>query len=388
MVHGQGLAISGVGPVNQSMAGAATACPIDAAGAMMWNPATISGLATSEVSIGVGLAMPSSNLSSRIPAGSLGNGVPSLPLAESDSSEAGFSAIPSIGFVERLDCTALSYGLGVFGIGGFRVNYPASTDNPVLTEQPPLGLGIGRIFSEVEILQMAPTISYAVTEQFSIGVAPTVTMAKISADPLLLASPDDANGDGFPSYPAGRGNRVKFRFRTEDELGRPRTEKFEFMYPIIVTLGTAYSGFDDIVFALDMRLFDYGNATGFQETGFNPDGSLAGLGWSSILAVSTGLQFQVRPGLFLRCGYSYNQNPISGFDSGFNVASPVIVQHFAYFGGSLRLSKSSCFSVCYTHGFENDVAGPIQSAAGPIPDTLVTNEASLDAVSFGVTVNY
>ena len=38
-----GLALSGVGPINRSMGGAAVAAPIDAAGAFFWNPATISG---------------------------------------------------------------------------------------------------------------------------------------------------------------------------------------------------------------------------------------------------------------------------------------------------------------------------------------------------------
>src|SRR6266478_4809911 len=36
-----GLAISGVGPINRSMGGAATAAPLDSAGAIYWNPATI-----------------------------------------------------------------------------------------------------------------------------------------------------------------------------------------------------------------------------------------------------------------------------------------------------------------------------------------------------------
>ncbi|MDA1052767.1 MAG: hypothetical protein O3C40_20120, partial [Planctomycetota bacterium] len=41
---GQGVFLTGVGAVNRSMGGAATAAPIDAMGALHWNPATISGL--------------------------------------------------------------------------------------------------------------------------------------------------------------------------------------------------------------------------------------------------------------------------------------------------------------------------------------------------------
>ena len=40
-----GFILTGVGPVNRSMGGASTAAPIDATGALYWNPASISGLA-------------------------------------------------------------------------------------------------------------------------------------------------------------------------------------------------------------------------------------------------------------------------------------------------------------------------------------------------------
>ena len=49
-----GMAVSGVGPINRSMGGAAVAAPIDSAGAIYWNPATISGLGRSEMEFGTG----------------------------------------------------------------------------------------------------------------------------------------------------------------------------------------------------------------------------------------------------------------------------------------------------------------------------------------------
>lgn len=58
IAEAQGIFLPSVGPVNQSMGGAATACPIDSAGAINWNPATISGLKCSEISFGLGLVIP------------------------------------------------------------------------------------------------------------------------------------------------------------------------------------------------------------------------------------------------------------------------------------------------------------------------------------------
>ena len=89
----------------------------------MWNPATISGLECSEISFGITLAMPSSELSSRLPAGAFGPGLPPVGLMGADESEAGVSPVPNIGYVERADGSPWTFGLGVFGIGGFRTNY-------------------------------------------------------------------------------------------------------------------------------------------------------------------------------------------------------------------------------------------------------------------------
>ena len=54
-VSAQGFVLPGAGPVNNSMGGAAVAAPLDATGAIHWNPATISGLPTSSVDVGAGL---------------------------------------------------------------------------------------------------------------------------------------------------------------------------------------------------------------------------------------------------------------------------------------------------------------------------------------------
>ena len=53
-VFAQELTLSGVGPINHSLAGAAVALPRDSAGAMQWNPATISFLEKSEFQLGFG----------------------------------------------------------------------------------------------------------------------------------------------------------------------------------------------------------------------------------------------------------------------------------------------------------------------------------------------
>jgi len=55
--HAQGVYLPSIGPTNQSFGGAATAAPIDSAGALYWNPATLSGLKSSEMALGLGIVL-------------------------------------------------------------------------------------------------------------------------------------------------------------------------------------------------------------------------------------------------------------------------------------------------------------------------------------------
>ena len=158
-----------------------------------------------------------------------------------------------------------------------------------------------------------------------------------------------------------------FRYKTTDELGRPRTEKITVEYPLIATVGTAYSGFERFIFAADARFFDYSNAAGFQGTGLDANGALTGLGWSSIFAANAGVQFEVCEPFVLRCGYSYNQNPISDSDIGFNIASPVITQHYSFVGASLRVSNIRPSRPRTSTASRRTHPGPFNHSTAPCP---------------------
>lgn len=415
---GQGVALPAAGPINQSMAGAAVAAPIDAMGALYWNPAAISGLKSSEMSFGLGLLLPTTSVSSSLAANSLGAGVPPIPLQGSNRSNAGVTPIPDIGFVDRSDDSDLTYGLGVFAAGGFSTNYPASLTNPVLTPPPPAGLGLGHVYAQFEILEIVPTVSFQLTDSLSFGLAPIVDMARLAVDPCIFSAPDDANGDSFASYPSATatsytwgfgaqfglfykaevwntGFSLKtpqwfedFRANSSDEIGRPRSLKSEFDFPLIASWGLAYTGCERWLFATDFRYFDYRNTDGFRTAAFNADGSVTGLGWHNVFAVASGVQYQVNDCWFLRMGYAYNTNPIPDANSFVNTASPLITQHLLSMGSSYRLNCNCMVSLSYTHAFENSVTGPIVTPFGPVPGSSVTNSTSADLLYMGVTVLY
>lgn len=412
-----------VGPVNQSFSGVSAACPIDSIGAINGNPATISGLKTSEVAFGLGLVLPTTSLESSVAANALGPGLPPVGLSGSSDSEPGVCAVPTIGFVNRNPCSPWTIGLGIFGVGGFSANYAASTTNPIAMPQATgatLIGGLGRIHAKAEIYQVVPTVSYALSDRFSIGVSPILTLANVSASPFFLAPPNDANGDGFASYGPGDGTRTAFgggfqvgayyitdaqfrfgasykspqwlepiRMNSQNEIGGPTFFTYNFDMPSITTLGVAYSGFERWLFATDFRYFDYANADGFRQSGFDPDGSVAGLGWDSVFSVSQGVQYEITDRLTLRTGYTFNQNPISDEQAFFNVASTLIIQHWYSLGATYRWSDRVSSTIAYTHGFENSVTGPFYHPTfGALAGTSVTERVSADILSAGVTVAY
>jgi long-chain fatty acid transport protein len=423
-VRAQGIALGGVGPVNRSMSGAATAAPIDAAGAIHWNPASTSGLESSELSFGLELLLPTESVSSVIDRGALGHGFPPFRVAGSTDSEPGVSPIPTMAWVHKSKDSPFTYGLGLFGIGGFQVNYPASTSNPVLLPQnntPGWVGGMGRVYAQAEYFQIEPTISYAITDKLSVGIGPTVTLGKITADPLCLVAPDDADGSGVARYPAGDGTRYDWgggfqagvyyitdncwhyglsfksqqwfepiRINTANERGYPRRESVHFDYPMIISLGTAYSGIENWLFACDVRYFDYANTPGYGDPAeFDATGRVTGLGWKSVVSVHTGAQYRASERLFLRVGYQYNDNPIGSDQAFFNVASPLVIQHVVSTGLSYRVTECVVASLAYVHGFENEVTGPLQlPVVGALEGTSVTNRVSADAIAAGLSMRY
>jgi long-subunit fatty acid transport protein len=61
----QGIILSADGPVHRGMGGASTAAPLDAIGALYWNPATTAGL-QSELSFGLDMLLPVLDTSSSV----------------------------------------------------------------------------------------------------------------------------------------------------------------------------------------------------------------------------------------------------------------------------------------------------------------------------------
>ncbi len=417
-----GLAVGGVGPINRSMGGAAVAAPIDAAGALFWNPATISGLGRSEMVFATELVIPRTTLSSKVPTGAFGAGFPPRTLAGNNGGNNGVFPLPAFGLVYQPEKSPWTYGIGFFELGGFGVNYPASLRNPILTPQVPFGRGLGSLFVQYQVYQVAPTVSYQVTEDVSIGIAANVDLGGLSVDPALFAAPSlvlSPLGPG-PVYDTATHGRARwgggfhagvfytpesdwqfgaslrspqwfetYTYHSVSATGQPTTPKFNLDFPMIASVGTAYTGFDRLLLATDFRFLDYRNTNGFRHTGFDKMGALRGLGWQNVFALGTGAQYQWSDTVTLRAGYTFSLNPAGNAVTSFNVGSPTIVQHSLSLGASYDVTKALRLSIAYVHYFQNSIQGPlIQPFVGPIPGSVVRSASTADSVILGATVSF
>lgn len=413
-----GPMFSAAGPVNRSMAGASTASPLSASGALLWNPASLAALERNQLDIGAELLFPATTLSSEVPAGALGPGFPATNLSGITESEPAAFALPSIALAYRPENSRVTYGFGLFAVTGFGLNYPGSASNPLLQPPPPAGIGLGPVMAQYQVLQMVPSLVYHVTDRFSVSASPLIDIGYLQLDPMLIAAPDDANGDTIASYPFGTHSQnawgggfsvgthlqgdiwsvgasykseqwfESYRFNTANELGVPRSEQFDLNMPAITSVGLSYHGMEFVLVSLDVRYVDFEGTDGYNRSGFAADGSLQGLGFKSIIAASIGTQFVLTESLSLRVGYSYNDNPISSEQATANAASPVIIQHIIGCGFSYRATDDLTLSAAYTHAFKNEVSGTIDLPSGTIPGSTISSTAQINTLSFGATVHF
>jgi long-chain fatty acid transport protein len=414
-----GLLFSGAGAVNRGMGGVGVATANDATGAVFWNPATMSGLDSTQVAFGVELLYPQSRLASSFAAGSLGPGIPPVPLSGSDRADNGIFPLPSGTLVYKPEEIPWTFGIAVFEVGGFGVNYPASNFNPILTPQPPHGVGLGSIFSRLEVLEVTPAVSCQVTDRLAVGVAANLNLASLQADPAFIASPNDGAGIGTPGFPIGTHTRwhwgggaqagayytldggwrlgaavqsprwfEKFRFQTMDELGRPRNFSFDADLPLVASVGAAYAGFERWLLAADLHYIDFSNTNGLRDSGFTPTGAVRGVGQHSIWAIALGAQYQLTEALCVRMGYTFNQDPINSLHVSANVASPTIIQNTVSVGASYNVTDCLSVSFAYAHAFQNSVTGPLVAPFGAVPGTSITSVVSADTFVLGATLKF
>ncbi len=409
-----GHVLHGVGSVNQSMGGAGIATSLDALGSLYNNPASIAGLTSNRFEFGFELFMPDRSMSAS------GGGA-----SGTVDSERRAAPIPAVGLVHKTS-TPWTLGFAAYGIGGFGVDYPANQPNgagafnPLAAPQS--SQGFGAIYSNYQLMQMAPTLAYDLTPHLTLGAGVDVDWASLSVAPWPATAP---NASGYPSgthaatawgwgLVVGATYRPletvtlgavlkspqwfqSFRWNSQYPDGTPTHFRFRLDYPLIAGLGLSVKPKPDWVVAADVRWIDYRDTEGFRQRNFAMGATgpyVQGFGWNSIWVFALGTQYHLTQHVALRAGYNYGQNPIPSNQQFFNVFAPAVVQQTLSVGLGFQLTPSLGMDLAYYHAFEASATGPMISNGGasmpplnqPVPGSQVTNRLSEDSVSLQFTM--
>ena len=413
-----GHVLQGVGSVNMSMGGAATAQPLDISGALQWNPAAISSFDDKILKFDLGLFFSSPELSSTVPEFDNTGQPTGNFFSGTTEDDRGVSPLPAIAMVWGKGDSKHTFGASIFGISGFGVTFPENQMNPINAPQN-FG-GFGRIESDYALMQIGFTWAYELSDHFSIGIAPTFNIATLELMPNPTANPTQA---GYPStdkgtttgfggqiglfYDSKNGFKAGASYKTtqsfkEFELentyldGTTGTNELGLDYPAILSFGIGYSkGEFDI--GVDYRMVNYENTDGFSDVGWTQTASVQGFGWENISILSAGVQFKGINKLPLRMGYTYSTNPIDESAAFFNVPATAIIKNAFQFGLSYVASERFKIDAVYHYGSSGDATtGPllnpqfIQSSPpyGAIPGSQVSYDMTTSMFMFGLSYTF
>ncbi len=103
----------------------------------------------------------------------------------------GVTPAPIVGLVYRPEDNPIwTYGFGLFPVAGFSVNYPAARNNPVLSAQPPYGMGLGPLSSLVPASPTgSPQWPARLRTRLPMGLAANVDLSWLSISPGVFGEP-------------------------------------------------------------------------------------------------------------------------------------------------------------------------------------------------------
>ena len=436
-----GHIMQGVGSVNMSMGGAATAQPLDISGALHWNPASISAFDDKIIRFDIGAFFSSPELTS-----SFG------PLSGTTEDDRGVSPMPALAMVWGKEESKHTFGVSAFGISGFGVTFPedlnypqdlmgnpnpnynpGQSSNPI--NFPQFAGGFGHIESDYMLLQVSGTWAYEITSKLSLGIQPNINYASLQLEPNPLASPDfppamGGTGKGYPKsdkasaigygaqfglfYDSGSGLKFGASYKTAqtfqdfefsntylDGSAAPNVN-FQMDYPAIMSLGFGYS-IGQVDFALDFRRVMYEDTEGFEASGWAiadngfPTGAVKGFGWKNMSIISTGFQYKGITKLPLRFGYTYSSNPIDEDLAFFSTPATAIIKHAYQFGLSYEINETWRIDSVYHYGTSGDategqILNPGQitpsNPLGAIPGTSVSYDMTTSMIMVGLNYTF
>lgn len=391
----------GYGAKSTGMAGAAVANPQDTlAGAA--NPA---GMAYVGEGFDIGLRLFSPMREGTLDCTGFG-----CSQAISSTSANQLFAIPDGGYVQKIN-DKMYAGVSLYGNGGMNTSYGTNiyaeaafqSGLPPLPGPQPPGAGtatFGELGVNLAQFMIAPTLTYNITENQTIGISPVFAIQRFQAKGLGLFSglstdPTMLTNNGA-DYSYGVGVRIGWLGQVAPGIRLGATyasktymTKFEeysglfadggaFDIPANAAIGIAVVPVEKLTVAADVQRIFYGDVESIANPGptaaelggtISPDRQLGasngiGFGWQDTWNFKLGLKYELNKAWTLRAGYNYGQSPIPQSEVLINILAPGVVENHVTLGFSYRSSKTSQWNVSYMHAFYNSESNPSTAFAG------------------------
>jgi long-chain fatty acid transport protein len=388
----QGAQLHGIGPVSSSLGGAGTAVTTESLGALMFNPALISGVQGNQISFSTEFFKDSIRIETTLNNGATGTMVPRNKLG----------ILPAFGWMSRHPEKKLAIGFGLLGIAGFRTDYHQS-DESILFAQPPAGFG--RIFTDYRVTKVPVAFSYQVNPKLAIGASLNFYIGEFAVSPLPHKIFDtDANGNRWYAEAGSMASayalapQFGFVYKHNDMMsigaaitlsqnftqyewnsthadpgnpnfGTHRIVTFDLDGPLSASFGTAITRGKTLI-AIDGMFTKYSGVEGFGSPGGVVDGIVYPFGWRNVWTFKTGVQHQATDKVVVRGGYNYSNMPLRDEVVLTMTGAPATFQHHFCGGLGIKMFPFLTAEAAFYYVPRDHVVGPFPDLENNVLGTL------------------
>lgn len=291
--------------------------------------------------------------------------------------------IPQLGYSYPLN-EKLSLAFVVYANGGLQTDWSKNFFDTT---------GDTDTYSELEQLVLAPTLSFSLNSEHSLGLSVNFIQQTFEArglQDIAFATPSGSTQyltDVGEDVSTGWGMRIGYTGQMTPYLRvgafwQPKTDMEEFDdyrelfanngdldMPETYGVGIGFDISEKFHVAADVTKIKYsgipslGNlntiGTDLLGTSNGP-----GFGWQDITIIKLGVAYQCSPALTLRIGWNHGDNPVRSSQTAINVLAPATIEDHLTMGFSWMLSENAEMSMTYWHGFETEVIGDFTAGNG------------------------
>jgi long-chain fatty acid transport protein len=321
----------------------------------------------------------------------VGNGFGANGKYDGNDSENYF--VPEFGY-NKMIANNMSLGVSVYGNGGMATDYGRN---------PFAAFGAtGKAGVDLAQLFIAPTLSYKINENHSVGVSLKIAyqtfeafgiqpFAAISSSPTKLTNNNHDSswgwGLGFgwtgkitPTLTLGAVYQSKTSMQNFDDYKGLFAEKGDFDIPENFGFGMAWQATPALMVAADIQRINYEDIKSIANPLRFPPGpgqllgnsGGSGFGWKDMTVYKIGFAYDINQAWTVRAGYNHGSQPIPSSQTFFNILAPGVVEDHLTLGATWRLPGNGEVSFMYMHAFEKKVKG-----AGSIPGGFGGGNANL-----------